>query len=44
VLHAKAASAGAEIVKPLVTEPWGMLEFGVRTVDGHRIMFGQEVK
>lgn len=43
-LYAKAASAGAEIVKSLVTEPWGMREFGVRTVDGHRIMFGQEVK
>lgn len=24
-------------------EPWGMREFGVRTIDGHRIMFGQEV-
>lgn len=32
--------AGAEIVKPLRDEPWGMREFGVRTNDGHRIMFG----
>jgi hypothetical protein len=21
-------------------EPWGMREFGIRTVDGHRIMCG----
>jgi len=43
-LHEKASTAGAEIVKALVTQPWGMCEFGVRTVDGHRIMFGQEVR
>lgn len=24
-------------------EPWGMREFGVRTIDGHRMMFGQEM-
>jgi predicted enzyme related to lactoylglutathione lyase len=28
------------IIKSLRNEPWGMREFGVRTVDGHRIMFG----
>jgi predicted enzyme related to lactoylglutathione lyase len=43
-LHAKAATAGAEIVKALVTEPWGMREFGLRTIDGHRMMFGQEMR
>jgi uncharacterized glyoxalase superfamily protein PhnB len=42
-LHGEAAEAGAEIVKELVTEAWGMREFGVRTIDGHRIMFGQKV-
>ena len=41
-LYAKVSAASAEIVKALVTEPWGMREFGVRTVDGHRIMFGEE--
>ena len=25
-------SAGAEIIKPLTSEPWGMREFGLRTV------------
>jgi len=42
-LCAKVAAAGAEITKALATEPWGMREFGMRTVDGHRIMFGEEV-
>jgi uncharacterized glyoxalase superfamily protein PhnB len=42
-LYANVSGAAAEIVKELATEPWGMREFGVRTVDGHRIMFGQEV-
>ena len=42
-LYTKVSAAGAEIVKALATEPWGMREFGVRTVDGHRIMFGEEL-
>jgi len=32
-----------EFIKALKSEPWGMREFGVRTVDGHRIMFGSPV-
>jgi catechol 2,3-dioxygenase-like lactoylglutathione lyase family enzyme len=24
-------------------KPWGMREFGIRTPEGHRIMFGQEL-
>ena len=35
-------SKGAEIVKLLTSEPWGMREFCIRTVDGHRIMVGQD--
>jgi predicted enzyme related to lactoylglutathione lyase len=31
---------GAVVIKDLRTESWGMREFGIRTVDGHRIMFG----
>jgi len=38
--HARALAAGAEMVKALADEPWGMREFGVRTADGHRIMIG----
>ncbi|MBS7456029.1 VOC family protein [Coralloluteibacterium stylophorae] len=35
--------AGAEFTQPLADKPWGMREFGIRTIDGHRIMFGQEL-
>lgn len=38
--HARALAHGVELVKPLVDEPWGMREFGLRTIDGHRLMFG----
>ncbi|PYM91081.1 MAG: hypothetical protein DME08_22755 [Candidatus Rokuibacteriota bacterium] len=42
--YQRVRSAGAEIIKPLTTETWGMREFGLRTVDGHRIMIGQDLK
>jgi uncharacterized glyoxalase superfamily protein PhnB len=32
-------AAGAEISKTIRDEPWGMREFGLVTIDGHRIMF-----
>jgi folate-dependent phosphoribosylglycinamide formyltransferase PurN len=38
--HARVVAAGSETLKPLRDEPWGMREFGVRTVDGHRLMIG----
>lgn len=37
--YQRVMSAGAEIGKRLCEEPWGMREFGVRTADGHLIMF-----
>ena len=40
--YQRAIAAGAEIVKALRDEPWGMREFGLRTVDGHRLMIGSE--
>ena len=40
---AQVQAAGAELIKPLASEPWGMREFGLRTVDGHHIMVGQEL-
>ena len=40
--YAKVCAAGAELIKALRDEPWGMREFGVRTADGHRIMFGAD--
>lgn len=43
--HFQAVSGkGADLVKTLKDEAWGMREFGVRTVDGHRIMFGAPIK
>ena len=40
-LFAQAEAGGAEIIKPLQDEPWGMREFALRTPDGHRIMVGE---
>lgn len=34
---------GAQVTKRPRNEPWGMREFGLRTIDGHRIMFGQSI-
>jgi catechol 2,3-dioxygenase-like lactoylglutathione lyase family enzyme len=42
-LFAEYQAAGVEFTQPLSDKPWGMREFGVCTVDGHRIMFGQEL-
>lgn len=42
-LFSEYESAGAEFTQRLADKPWGMREFGVCTVDGHRIMFGQEL-
>ena len=35
------SAKGVDIIKPLADEPWGMTEFGLRTIDGHRMMIGQ---
>ena len=42
--YERVTAKGGEIVKPLQDEPWGMREFGLRTVDGHRIMIGQDLE
>lgn len=38
--HDELRTRHAEIMHPLASKPWRMREFGIRTVDGHRIMFG----
>lgn len=43
-LYGRVTANGATPIKPLQDEPWGMREFGIRTVDGHRIMFGRRVE
>jgi catechol 2,3-dioxygenase-like lactoylglutathione lyase family enzyme len=40
-LYDSVVAANGNLIKTLIDEPWGMREFGVRTVDGHRIMFGE---
>lgn len=42
-LHAKFASKGVNITHKLASKPWGQREFGITTIDGHRIMFGETV-
>ena len=42
--YARVVSSGAEIIKQLASEPWGMREFGLRNVDGHLIMIGQDLR
>lgn len=41
--YAEVVAKGAALIKKLRNEPWAMREFGIRTVDGHRIMFGSPV-
>jgi catechol 2,3-dioxygenase-like lactoylglutathione lyase family enzyme len=40
-LHAALLAAGIEITRGPVNEPWGMRELGIRTPDGHRLMFAR---
>lgn len=42
-LFAEYQASGAEFTQTLSDKAWGMREFGIRTIDGHRIMFGQEL-
>lgn len=42
-LYGELVGNGAELTQRLADKPWRMREFGVRTPDGHRIMFGQEL-
>lgn len=37
------SKTSTEILKPVRDEPWGMREFAIRTIDGHRIMIGQNI-
>jgi uncharacterized glyoxalase superfamily protein PhnB len=35
---------GADIIQRVANKPWGLREFTVKTPDGHRITYGQEIK
>lgn len=39
--HRQVSSGGAEIVSPPEDKPWGLREFCLRTVDGHRMVVGE---
>ena len=41
--YAQVAANGARILKKPRSEPWGMREFALQTLDGHRIMFGMRL-
>lgn len=36
-------ASGGKILKEIRDEPWGMREFSIQTIDGHRIMVGSGV-
>ena len=40
-LFAEYQSREVEILAMPADKPWGQREFAIRTIDGHRIMFGQ---
>ena len=42
-LYVEYQQSGVQFTQPLASKPWGMREFGIRTLDGHRLMFGQEL-
>ena len=42
-LYEEFLSKNVIIRKQLKNETWGMTEFAIETIDGHRIMFGEEI-
>ena len=42
-LYAEYQQSAAQFTQTLASKPWGMREFGIRTIDGHRLMFGKEL-
>ena len=42
-LHAEYQQSAVQFIQTLASKPWGMREFGICTIDGHRLMFGQEL-
>jgi catechol 2,3-dioxygenase-like lactoylglutathione lyase family enzyme len=43
-LYQEYCSKEVEILSEIGNRPWGQREFSIRTIDGHRIMFGEEIK
>lgn len=43
-LHDELKLNNVDLLSDLTNEPWGQREFSIRTIDGHRIRFGQKIK
>ena len=44
MLYKEYQSKEVEVLSSIENKPWGQREFSIRTIDGHRITFGEEVK
>jgi uncharacterized glyoxalase superfamily protein PhnB len=42
-LYEELSARGAREIAAPENKPWGLREFGIRTPDGHRIMFGEPI-
>ncbi|HEX6845472.1 MAG TPA: VOC family protein [Chitinophagaceae bacterium] len=42
-LYEEYRSKKVEVLSTIENKPWGQREFSIRTVDGHRITFGEEI-
>lgn len=42
-LYRELVAKNVRLVQELSDKPWGMREFGVKSPDGHRIMFGERI-
>jgi catechol 2,3-dioxygenase-like lactoylglutathione lyase family enzyme len=42
-LYREYSSKEVDVLSEIDDKPWGQREFSIRTMDGHRIMFGAEV-
>lgn len=43
-LFAQYEQRGVQFIQRIANKPWGLREFGVVTPEGHRLMFGQEIR
>jgi uncharacterized glyoxalase superfamily protein PhnB len=42
-LHQELSARGAQVISRPENQPWGLREFSIRTPDGHRIRFGEQI-
>lgn len=43
ILYKEFQSKGVKILNKIENKSWKMREFGIETIDGHRMMFGMEI-